>query len=356
MHSIHEIISDIKQGKIVVLVDDENRENEGDLIMAADFVNAESINFMATKARGLICLSLTTEHVEQLQLPLMVSEDQNHTPNKTAFTVSIEASRGVSTGISAADRAHTIRVASHMKALPTDIHTPGHIFPIRAQKGGVLRRPGHTEASVDLCRLAGLTPAAVICEVMNEDGTMARVQDLEKFCKLHDIKMGTILDLISYRLANESLVELVHEKTFQENSDLKLKLFRSKIDQAEFFVVIKGEISGDKVVPVRMHSDLSVWEVQRFLEKGETALNLSMNFLTQLNFGVFVFLKSPQKNWESLFHSQTPEIDSLDYGLGAQVLRELGLKKIALITSKPDRKKGIEAFGLEIVNTMDLET
>ncbi|MCB0350214.1 MAG: 3,4-dihydroxy-2-butanone-4-phosphate synthase, partial [Bdellovibrionales bacterium] len=207
MNSITEIIEDIRSGKMVILVDDENRENEGDLILAADFITPQAVNFMATEARGLICLSLSKEQIARLGLSLMVKDDHNYSPNKTAFTVSIEAASGVSTGISAADRSHTIRVASNPLAKPSDVITPGHIFPIIAQSGGVLKRAGHTEASVDLARLAGLNSAAVICEIMNPDGTMARVDELKAFASKHNIKIGTIEDLIKYRLENESFVE-----------------------------------------------------------------------------------------------------------------------------------------------------
>ena len=200
MNTVAELIADIRAGRMVILIDDEDRENEGDLVIAADFITPQIVNFMAQEARGLICLSLTAPQVERLQLPLMVKEEFNRTPHKTAFTVSIEAAQGVSTGISAADRAHTIKVAAHPQAKPTDLIVPGHIFPIRAQPGGVLKRAGHTEGSVDLARLADCTPAAVICEVMNADGTMARVPELMKFAELHGLKIGTIVDLIRYRL------------------------------------------------------------------------------------------------------------------------------------------------------------
>lgn len=200
---ITELIEDIRLGKMVILVDDEDRENEGDLVLAADHITPEAVNFMAREARGLICLPLTVQQVERLKLPQMVSEDLNHSSNKTAFTVSIEAAHGVTTGISAADRAHTIRVASNPNAKPSDVHMPGHIFPIRAQDGGVLKRAGHTEGSVDLATLAGLNPAAVICEVINDDGTMARVPDLRVFAKKHNLKIGTIVDLIQYRRSLE---------------------------------------------------------------------------------------------------------------------------------------------------------
>jgi 3,4-dihydroxy 2-butanone 4-phosphate synthase/GTP cyclohydrolase II len=215
---IEELIEEVRQGKIVILVDDEDRENEGDLVMAADHVTPEAINFMAREARGLICLPLSPQQIDRLQLPQMVRDEMNSSSNKTAFTVSIEAASGVTTGISAADRAHTIRVASNPSGKPSDIHMPGHIFPIRAQEGGVLKRPGHTEGSVDLATLAGLNPAAVICEVINDDGTMARVPDLKKFAKKHGLKIGTIVDLIQYRLATNKHEGLNEENITQSGS------------------------------------------------------------------------------------------------------------------------------------------
>lgn len=217
--SIADLITEIRQGRMVILVDDENRENEGDLVMAADHVTPEAINFMAREACGLICLPLSAKQIERLQIPQMVREELNHAPNKTAFTVSIEAASGVSTGISAADRAHTIRVASNPAAQPADLHMPGHIFPIRAQEGGVLKRPGHTEGSVDLAILAGLNPAAVICEVVNQDGSMARVPDLKKFAKKHNLKIGTIVDLIQYRMTTENRLT-PSEDSHEEKNDL----------------------------------------------------------------------------------------------------------------------------------------
>jgi 3,4-dihydroxy 2-butanone 4-phosphate synthase/GTP cyclohydrolase II len=214
-NSVDELVRELQQGRIIILVDDEDRENEGDLIMPAQFATAEKINFMITHARGLVCLSLSPQQVDQLKLPLMVPENQNGAPNKTAFTLSIEASTGISTGISAADRARTILVASHPEAKPSDISTPGHIFPLRARAGGVLERPGHTEASVDYMKLAGLTPAAVICEVMNEDGTMARFPDLLRFAQKHQLKIGTIHDLIGVLSHGENKEEKrnIHQET-----------------------------------------------------------------------------------------------------------------------------------------------
>jgi len=215
LSSTEELIAELKQGRMIILVDDEDRENEGDLVLAADHVTPEAVNFMATQARGLICLSLTADQVDRLQLPLMVRHEQNGSPNKTAFTVSIEASTGVSTGISASDRARTIRVASRAHAVSTDVTCPGHIFPIRAEEGGVLKRAGHTEGSVDLCRLAGLTPAGVICEVMNEDGSMARLPELLKFAKKHKLKVGSILELIEYRMALKTSGDSLEKKEIE---------------------------------------------------------------------------------------------------------------------------------------------
>jgi 3,4-dihydroxy 2-butanone 4-phosphate synthase / GTP cyclohydrolase II len=227
MNHPSELIEDIKNGKMIILIDDEDRENEGDLVLAADFVTPEKINFMISEARGLVCLALTEEQVEKLELSQMVPTHKNNSSNKTAFTVSIEATEGVSTGISAADRAHTIRVATHPNAKSSEVSTPGHVFPIMAREGGVLKRAGHTEGSVDLSRLAGLNPAAVICEIMNPDGTMARVNDLKDFALKHNLKIGTIVDLIKYRLQTESLVSKVSEtiKTINDGMKINVQVF-----------------------------------------------------------------------------------------------------------------------------------
>ncbi len=357
MNSVEELVESIKKGQMVILLDDEDRENEGDLILAADHATPAAINFMATEARGLICLALAPEKVDKLRLPLMVREDQNLSPNKTAFTVSIEASHGVSTGISAADRAHTIKVAANPEAKPADLHTPGHIFPIRAQPGGVLRRPGHTEASVDLMTLAGLNRAAVICEVMNPDGTMARLPDLVKFAEKHDIRIGTIVDLIQYRLAHDSLVKEVYTKTLDKHSlgegDVQLKVFQSTVDQREHLVVVKGDISGQQVVPVRMHMNLMARDIYHNLTQGSSWLEKSLALLKDKECGVFVLLETQSSipSLTRLLNSDfgLHELDSRDYGIGAQLLRALGLKKIQLISSRPERRVGLRAFGLEIV-------
>lgn len=364
-NTIPELIEDIRHGKIVILVDDEDRENEGDLILAADHVNAEHINFMICEARGLVCLSLTAAQVEKLHLPLMVGEESNLSPNKTAFTVSIEASTGISTGISAADRAHTVRVASNPNAKPTDVHRPGHIFPIRAQAGGVLKRAGHTEGSVDLARLAGLNPAAVICEVINPDGTMARVKDLMVFAKKFGLKIGTIVDLIQYRLSHESLVEEAFSMElpahFGEN--LKLRIFKSSVDGGEHLVLQKGEISAEGPTFVKVQSENIARDFFTILEHGHSTLQQAIQSLKEEESGVILILRQHKiyshlpeiKTWFENMDTQSSvqfAMDDKDYGVGAQILRALGIRKIRLLTAKPEKKIGLRAYGLEIVESI----
>jgi 3,4-dihydroxy 2-butanone 4-phosphate synthase/GTP cyclohydrolase II len=363
--TISELIEDVRQGKIVILVDDEDRENEGDLILAADHVTTEKINFMIREARGLVCLSLTAQQVDRLSLPLMVGEESNLSPNKTAFTVSIEASTGISTGISAADRAHTVRVAANPSAKPSDVHRPGHIFPIRAQDGGVLKRAGHTEGSVDLARLAGLNPSAVICEVINSDGTMARVKDLMKFAREHGLKIGTIVDLIQYRLSHESLVEEVFQMDVPARfgDRLKLRVFRSSVDGGEHLVLQKGEIQGDDPTFVKVQSENLTREFFVTLEKGHSLLQQALSSLKSEESGVVLLLRQSRiyshlaeiKAWfENIQDQPLPHftMDDKDYGVGAQILRALGVRKIKLLTSRPEKKIGLRAFGLEIVESI----
>ncbi len=366
MSPISELIEDIKKGKMVILVDDEDRENEGDLILAADMVSASAINFMANKARGLICLSLAGEQIAQMGLPLMVREDLNYSPNQTAFTLSIEAAEGVTTGISAADRAHTIKVAANPKVKKSDIIVPGHIFPIQAQKGGVLKRAGHTEASVDLCKMAGLNPSAVICEVMNDDGTMARVSDLKEFSIKHDIKMGTIEDLIQFRIENETFVEEMAKTPFQSElgSGFEMKVFKNNLDNNEHLVFTKGDYKNSPTpVMVRVHSDCSMGDV--FSDKKTNSrefLKKSFRAIDKEGTGVLVYLRNEHikgclthrvKSYDNYENSsdhffKTMPTEHRDYGVGAQILRSLGLNKIKLLSNKASKKVGIKGYGIEI--------
>lgn len=358
-----ELIEDIRQGKMIVLIDDEDRENEGDLVLAADHVTADAINFMATEARGLICLALSPEQIDRLQLPLMVRDDMNDSPNKTAFTVSIEAAQGVSTGISTADRALTVKVASNPNASPADVRFPGHIFPIRAQHGGVLKRAGHTEGSVDLARLAACHPAAVICEVMNPDGTMARVPDLKTFAAKHQLKIGTIVDLIEYRLRRENLIEETYQADLPEDlGGFKARVFKSRVDGLEHLVLQKGEISADEPTLVRVHVDSFNRELTHVLSSGGSTLQQSLERINAEGSGVFLLLRGNNRNTGLINEIKTltgdlaqPLMDNRDYGIGAQILRSMGVHQIRLITNKIDRRVGLKAFDLEIVDTVPLK-
>ena len=355
MHNIAELIEDIRAGKMVILVDDENRENEGDLILAADFVTPQNINFMAREARGLICLALTGQQIQNLGLPLMVKDDLNLSPNKTAFTVSIEAATGVSTGISAADRSHTIRVAANPNATSKDITMPGHIFPIRAREGGVLKRAGHTEASVDLSRLAGLNQSAVICEIMNEDGTMARMPDLMEFSKKHDIKIGTIESLIEYRIENESFVEEIKDMDFptEFGTGFRLKLFKNELNGNKHIVIYKGDIASGRPVHVRVHSENVLGDVFRSTDKPTgVLLERALRTIDEIGCGALVYLQ--QDDMEKSILSQS--MDQKDYGVGAQILRALGLSKIVLLSNNPSRRVGIAGYGIEIVDSVQMRS
>lgn len=346
-----EIIADIKAGKIVILTDAEDRENEGDLVMAAQFVTPEAINFMIKHARGLVCLPMADELIDRLGLPMMTQN--NGAQYGTNFTVSIEAREGISTGISAADRAHTIQtaVASHAKA--DDIVQPGHIFPLRAKKGGVLVRAGHTEASVDLAQLAGLTPAAVICEVISDDGTMARMPELQQFAQEHGLKIGTIADLIEYRSKTESLIEdmgchTVHTPwgTFQQH------IYVDRLEGETHLALVKGNISEDQEVWVRVHEPFSAMD---FISPNPThswTLPQTLQQLQQVDAGVAVLLHRAETGSELLEHalpqgSQRNTWDSKTYGIGAQILTELKVKKMRVM-GKPYAFSVLNGFGLEI--------
>jgi 3,4-dihydroxy 2-butanone 4-phosphate synthase / GTP cyclohydrolase II len=358
-----EIIEDIRQGKMVVLMDDEDRENEGDLVMAAEYVTPEAINFMATHGRGLICLTLTKKRCKQLDLALMV--DANKSPFSTNFTVSIEAAEGVTTGISAADRARTVKAAVARDARPADIVQPGHIFPLMAQDGGVLVRAGHTEAGCDLARLAGLEPAAVIVEILNEDGTMARRPDLEVFAKKHGIKIGTIADLIEYRNLNETTIEQVascHLPT--EAGDFQLVTFRDTIDNQIHFALVKGDIKADEPTLVRVH----LHDTFSDLLMASRAANRSFPLHTAMqriarDGGVLVLLGKHESTEQLIRTVQGFEAEdkgekrrtspwsgtSRNVGVGSQILATLGVKKMRLL-SQPKKYHALSGFGLEVVD------
>ena len=361
LNSIEEIVDDIRQGKMVILMDDEDRENEGDLIIAAERVRTEDINFMATNARGLICLTLTKERCEYLKLPLMVNE--NNTLYNTNFTASIEAATGVTTGISAADRARTIRVAVARDSQPDDIVQPGHIFPIMAQPGGVLRRAGHTEAGCDLARLAGYLPAATIVEIMNEDGSMARREDLEVFAKKHDIKIGTIVDLIHYRIANERTVTRVETNTLQtQYGEFIVHSYKDSISGSLHLAYVKGEIQSSDSVLVRVHIPNTVRDVcETFnVERTSWSFSSALEQISKEGKGVAVLLSGDDYG-QNLEHNLASALarhgevtpanrpgSDLTIGTGSQILRDIGVGKMRLL-SYPARFNAISGFDLEVV-------
>ena len=373
--SIEQAIKDIHQGKMVILVDDEDRENEGDLCMAAEKVTAEAINFMATHGRGLICLSLTPEKVDALDLPLMV--DHNTSPFETGFTVSIEARCGVTTGISAADRATTVLTAVRDGARSTDLVRPGHIFPLRARKGGVMVRTGQTEGSVDLARLAGLRPSGVICEIMDDDGTMARMPSLEKFSEKHGIGIVTIADLVEYRMRKESFVQRAAETRIPTAvaGEFRIVVYENDVDNLTHVALIKGEVDPEKPVLVRVHSECLTGDVfgsmrcdcgdqlRRAMEKVDKEGSGVILYLRQEGRGIGLVnkikayalqqeqgLDTVQANEELGFKS-----DMRNYGIGAQILVDLGVRQMRLMTNNPKKMVGLEGYGLSIVEQVPIE-
>ena len=355
---IEDILADIQAGKMVILVDEEDRENEGDLVMAAEHVTPEAINFMAKWGRGLICLTLSEKRCRQLNLPLMVRD--NKTPHGTAFTVSIEAAEGVTTGISAADRARTVQVAVARDAQPDDIVQPGHVFPIVAREGGVLMRAGHTEAGCDLGHLTGLTPSSVICEIMKDDGTMARLPDLMEFAALHGLKIGTIADLIHHRSLHESLVETVARRSLQTPFGLfEATAFRDKPSGNVHLALKYGQWTAQDLVPVRVHEPLSVIDL---LQAGRAthSWNLSdaLTYLVRQGKGVAVLLNCGESAAQLLEQfqgtaqsAQSPRRGGMDlrtYGVGAQILRECGVRRMALL-GHPRRMPSVAGYDLEVV-------
>ncbi|MCB9591593.1 MAG: 3,4-dihydroxy-2-butanone-4-phosphate synthase [Sandaracinaceae bacterium] len=356
---VHRAIEDVRAGRIVILVDDEDRENEGDLVMAAEKVTPEAINFMARFGRGLICLALTDERVARLDLPMMV--DENRSSRTTAFTVSIEAREGVTTGISAADRAHTVLTAVRPHAKPTDLVSPGHIFPLRARDGGVLRRTGHTEGSVDLAKLAGLEPAGVICEIMNEDGTMARMPDLVEFADEHGLRVLSIADLVQFRLQHERLVTRLSSAEVELSTGVTWRAHTFGAGDRHFLALVLGDLDETPTI-VRMHTGSVLGDVFGVRTRGRTAMADVIAHIEGAGRGVIVFIPPADIDLDADLASRTGgkvrrrPMDQgevlREYGLGAQVLRDLGLRRIRLLTNRPRRIAGLEGYGLEVVEQM----
>ena len=359
LSSIEQVIEEAKQGRIFILVDDENRENEGDLCVPAEMATSDVINFMAKYARGLICLAMERSRVEQLGLSLMARRNEGR--HETAFTVSIEAREGVTTGISAHDRAHTISVATNVNKGQDDIVTPGHVFPLVARDGGSLVRAGHTEAVVDIARLAGLTPAGVICEIMNDDGTMARLPDLLSFAQQHDLKVATIADLISYRRRTESIVERSLESVLDSRygGSWRMIIYLNKVTYAEHIALIKGDITGETPILVRMHS-LNVMEDvlgDQSGSRGGGELQSAMRHIADVGRGVVVVMREPtstalSEKIRGKIKTKVPEggteNELRDYGVGAQILLDLGIKEMILLTNSEQTVIGLEGYGLSI--------
>jgi 3,4-dihydroxy 2-butanone 4-phosphate synthase/GTP cyclohydrolase II len=372
--TIPEAIEDIKAGKFVIVVDDEDRENEGDLVIAAEKVTADSINFMARYGRGLICMPVTGERLEALRIPMMVSN--NTSKFGTPFAVAVEAREGTTTGISAADRARTVQVMVDPKTRPEDILMPGHLFPLRARDGGVLVRAGQTEATVDLARLAGLQPAGVLCEIMNEDGTMARMPQLEEFAKKHDLKIISVADLIAYRYRHERLVQRVAEaKLPTPFGDFKVIAYKSSTDPDEHLAMVMGDVATDNPVLVRVHSQCLTGDVFHSLrcDCGEQ-IELAMKRIAAEGRGVVLYMRQEGRgigihNKIKAYALQDEGLDTVeanislgfkpdqrDYGVGAQILADLGVRNMRLMTNNPKKMSGLESFGLNIIEQLPITT
>jgi len=371
--TIEAALEDVRAGRMIVVCDDEDRENEGDLTLAAQFATPEAINFMAKEGRGLICLALTPQRCDELGLDLMAAK--NESPFETAFTVSIEARDGVTTGISAADRARTVQVAIDPGSAPRDLVQPGHIFPLKAKPGGVLERTGQTEAAVDLARLAGLNPAGVICEVMNDDGTMARVPDLERYCAHHDLKMITVADLIAYRRRHDKLVErVVTTRLPTAFGEFDVVGYRSLVDDKHHVAMVKGEVEGEADVLVRVHSECLTGDVFHSLrcDCGEQ-LESALAMIEREGQGVLLYLAQEGRgigllNKLKAYKLQDKGLDTVDanlelglpvdlrdYGIGAQILSDLGLSSIRILTNNPKKIRGLEGYGLSVTDQIPIQ-
>src|SRR3954451_16090344 len=372
-NSIESVVADLQRGKMVLVVDDADRENEGDLIIAAQFVTPEAVNFMAKHGRGLICVPTTSERLQQLGVERMVR--QNRETFKTDFQISVDAARGITTGISAADRAQTIRIMAEPTAVPEDLIQPGHVFPLRARPGGVLQRAGHTEAAVDLARLAGARPIAVICEIMSDDGSMARLAELQKFAKKHRLKICTIADLIQYRRTREKLVERVEVvKMPTDYGQFSLHLYKSKVDGQHHLALVCGEVANKKNVLVRVHSECLTGDIfgSRRCDCGPQ-LHQAMRQVSEAGSGVIVYMrqegrgiglvpkikayKLQEQGYDTVEANQKLgfPMDLREYGLGAQILADLGLKTIRLLTNNPRKVVGLEGYGLKIVQQVPIK-
>ena len=372
LSKIEDAVNDIKQGKMVIIVDDEDRENEGDLTMAAEKITPEAINFMATFGKGLICVPMLGEDLEHLNLPLMVP--QNTAPLSTAFTVSVDYLKGTSTGISAFDRSATIKALIDPDTKPEDLGRPGHIFPLKYMDGGVLKRTGQTEASVDICRIAGLKEAAVICEIVGDNGEMARMPDLEIFAKTHDIKIITVADLIKYRRTHEKLIERIAEAKIPTSyGDFRIVSYSSMVDQADHIALIKGEIDSSKPLLVRVHSECLTGDVfgSNKCDCGDQ-VEIAMEQISLEGSGVLLYMRQEGRgigihNKIKAYALQEQGYDTVDanvqlgfppdprqYGIGAQILEDLGVRKMRLITNNPTKRVGLEGFNLEITETIPI--
>lgn len=351
--SIESVVADIRAGKMVLVTDDADRENEGDLVCAAECITAAQVNFMATHGRGLICAPLSEERAQQLSLDVMVQ--RNREALTTNFTVSVDAAQGITTGISTADRARTLNILADPRARPTDLVQPGHVFPLIAKRGGVLRRAGHTEAAIDLTNLAGLQPAGVICEIMSSDGTMARLPELLQFAQTHQLKICSIASLIEYRRERERLVELEKVSTVSTAyGEFQLHLYRSKLDETRHLALVRGNVKSGQPVLTRVHVENLIDDT---FKGGENSLNLALQHIAQAPCGVLVYLRLPDSGLNSVLgitSTQHPSKGLRDYGMGAQILSDLGITKLRLLTNSTPKVVGLQGHQLEIIELVSL--